>query len=107
MLNRLRRRHPALQQLRDLTFHPTDNDHILAFSKTATTEDGLTDHVITVVNLDPRNPQETTVTLPWDGPLAVHDELTGASWTWHRHNYVRLDPTTGPAHLLTVRRNPL
>ncbi|GAA1164519.1 starch synthase (maltosyl-transferring) [Kitasatospora gansuensis] len=106
VLNRLRRRHPALQQLRDLTFHPTDNDQILAYSKTATTEDGLTDHVITVVNLDPQHPQETTVTLPWDGPLQVHDELTGASWTWHRHNYVRLDPTTGPAHLLTVRRNP-
>lgn len=105
-LNQLRRRHPALQQLRDITFHPTDNDALIAYSKTATTEDGLTDHVLTVVNLDPHHPQEATVTLPWDGPLAVHDELTGASWTWHRHNYVRLDPTTGPAHLLTVRRNP-
>ncbi|WP_441251571.1 alpha-1,4-glucan--maltose-1-phosphate maltosyltransferase [Kitasatospora sp. McL0602] len=106
-LNRLRRRHPALQQLRDLRFHPTDNEHVLAYSKTATTEDGLTDRVITVVNLDPHHPQEATVTLDSDGPVTVHDELTGATYTWGRHNYVRLDPASGPAHLLTVRRNQL
>ncbi|MDH6575716.1 starch synthase (maltosyl-transferring) [Kitasatospora sp. MAP5-34] len=105
-LNRLRRRHPALQQLRDLRFHPTDNEHVIAYSKTATTEDGLPDRVIVVVNLDPHHPQEATVTLDGEGPLTVHDELTGASYTWGRHNYVRLDPSAEPAHLLTVRRNP-
>ncbi|GAB7180908.1 alpha-1,4-glucan--maltose-1-phosphate maltosyltransferase [Kitasatospora sp. Ki12] len=106
VLNRLRRRHPALQQLRDLRFHPTDNDRVLAYSKTATTPEGLTDQVITVVNLDPHHVQEATVTLEGDGPFAVHDELTGAVYTWGRHNYVRLDPSAEPAHLLTVRRNP-
>ncbi|WP_316526690.1 alpha-1,4-glucan--maltose-1-phosphate maltosyltransferase [Kitasatospora brasiliensis] len=106
VLNRLRRRHPALQQLRDLRFHPTDNDQVLAYSKTATTPEGLTDQVITVVNLDPHHVQEATVTLDGDGPHAVHDELTGAVYTWGRHNYVRLDPSAEPAHLLTVRRNP-
>ncbi|MGE7434674.1 alpha-1,4-glucan--maltose-1-phosphate maltosyltransferase, partial [Kitasatospora sp. NPDC001175] len=105
-LNRLRRRHPALQQLRNITFHGTDNDRILAYSKKATTPDGLTDHVITVVNLDPHHAQEATVTLDSDHSLSVHDELTGAAYTWARHNYVRLDPATGPAHILTVRRNP-
>ncbi len=106
VLNRLRRRHPALQQLRDLRFHPTDNDQVLAYSKTATTPEGLTDQVVTVVNLDPHHVQEATVTLDGDGPYAVHDELTGAVYTWGRHNYVRLDPSAEPAHLLTVRRNP-
>nr|BFD93338.1 alpha-1,4-glucan--maltose-1-phosphate maltosyltransferase [Kitasatospora sp. Xyl93] len=106
VLNRLRRRHPALQQLRDLRFHPTDNDQVLAYSKTATTPEGLTDQVITVVNLDPHHVQEATVTLDGDGPYAVHDELTGAVYTWGRRNYVRLDPSAEPAHLLTVRRNP-
>lgn len=106
VLNRLRRRHPALQQLRDVRFHATDNDQVLAFSKTAVTEDGLTDRVITVVNLDPHHVQEATVTLDGDGPYAVHDELTGAAFGWGRHNYVRLDPSTEPAHVLTVRRNP-
>ncbi|MER8183789.1 alpha-1,4-glucan--maltose-1-phosphate maltosyltransferase [Kitasatospora sp. NPDC094015] len=105
-LNRLRRRHPALQQLRDLRFHPTDNDQVIAYSKSATTEDGIEDHVIVVVNLDPRHAQEATVTLDGDHPITVHDELTGATYTWARHNYVRLDPSAGPAHLLTVRRHP-
>ncbi|WP_190209578.1 alpha-1,4-glucan--maltose-1-phosphate maltosyltransferase [Kitasatospora indigofera] len=106
VLNRLRRRHPALQQLRDLRFHPTDNEQVLAFSKSASTEDGLTDRVIVVVNLDPHHVQEATVTLDGDGPYTVHDELTGAAFSWGRHNYVRLDPSAEPAHLLTVRRNP-
>ncbi|GGV08811.1 alpha-1,4-glucan:maltose-1-phosphate maltosyltransferase 1 [Kitasatospora herbaricolor] len=106
VLNRLRRRHPALQQLRDLRFHPTDNEQVLAYSKSASTEDGLTDRVITVVNLDPHHVQEATVTLEGDGPYTVHDELTGAAFSWGRHNYVRLDPSAEPAHLLTVRRNP-
>ncbi|MFG2695591.1 alpha-1,4-glucan--maltose-1-phosphate maltosyltransferase [Kitasatospora sp. NPDC051984] len=105
-LNRLRRRHPALQQLRDLRFHPVDNERIIAFSKCAVTEDGLEDQVICVVNLDPHHVQEATVTLDVPGPLTVHDELTGATYAWGRHNYVRLDPSSGPAHLLTVRRNP-
>ncbi|MFJ1704196.1 alpha-1,4-glucan--maltose-1-phosphate maltosyltransferase [Kitasatospora sp. NPDC088346] len=105
-LNRLRRRHPALQQLRNLRFHPTDNDQVIAYSKSAATEDGIEDHVIVVVNLDPRHAQEATVTLDGDHPLTVHDELTGATYTWARHNYVRLDPSAGPAHLLTVRRHP-
>ncbi|WP_280723610.1 alpha-1,4-glucan--maltose-1-phosphate maltosyltransferase [Kitasatospora sp. MAA4] len=100
-LNRLRRRHPALQELRNLRFHATDNDQVIAYSK-RTGED----HVICVVNLDPNTAQEATVTLDGDDPLSVHDELTGATYIWHRHNYVRLDPSTAPAHLLTVRRNP-
>ncbi len=100
-LNRLRRRHPALQELRNLRFLGTDNDQVIAYAKR--TGD---DHVITVVNLDPHHPQEATVTLDSDEPLRVHDELTGATYTWHRHNYVRLDPSLAPAHLLTVRRNP-
>ena len=32
-LNRLRRAHPALQQLRNLHFHRTDNDAVIAYSK--------------------------------------------------------------------------
>ncbi|WP_035845894.1 alpha-1,4-glucan--maltose-1-phosphate maltosyltransferase [Kitasatospora azatica] len=98
-LNELRRAHPALQGLRNLRFLPTDNDQVIAYAK-QTGED----HVIIVANLDPHHPQEATVTLPADIPLSVTDELTGEQYTWHRHNYVRLDPSTAPAHLLTVRR---
>ncbi|WP_344443849.1 alpha-1,4-glucan--maltose-1-phosphate maltosyltransferase [Kitasatospora nipponensis] len=98
-LNEVRRAHPALQHLRNLDFLPTDNDQVIAYRKR--TGD---DQVVTVVNLDPHHPQEATVTLPDDGPHEFHDHLTGDHYTWHRHNYVRLDPSIAPAHLLTVRR---
>ncbi|MFD7639992.1 alpha-1,4-glucan--maltose-1-phosphate maltosyltransferase [Kitasatospora sp. NPDC059795] len=104
-INRIRRSHPALQQLRDLRFHPTDNDRILAFSKTARTTDDLEDRVVTVVNLDPHHPQEATVTLDLPEDTKVRDELTGELYLWGRHNYVRLDPAVAPAHLLTLRQD--
>jgi len=106
-LNELRRAHPSLQLLRNLTVHHTGDDHILCFSKTAGD-----DTVIVVLNLDPHAARETMVAidpvalgLPEDTEsYAVHDELTGADWTWGRDNYVRLDPSQEPAHILTVRR---
>ncbi len=105
-LNELRRAHPALQQLRNLTVHRTDDDSIICFSKT--TGD---DTVIVVVNLDPHGTRETMVHLDlpalgldWQESFVVHDELSGETWTWSEHSYVRLDPSVEPAHLLTVRR---
>jgi starch synthase (maltosyl-transferring) len=106
MLNDVRRRHRALQQLRHLTFHPTDSDKVICYSKQV---EG--DAVLVVVNLDPHGAAETTVHLDmpalglgWGDTFAVHDEITGASYVWGEHNYVRLDPFHEPAHLFTVRR---
>jgi starch synthase (maltosyl-transferring) len=107
MLNRVRREHPALQLLRNVTIHSADDDHTICFSKVA---DG--DAVIVVINLDPHGTRETTVhidpaTLGVDGETyAVHDEITGQDWTWGRDNYVRLDPGHESAHVLTVRSMP-
>ena len=105
-LNELRRRHPALQRLRNLTVHSSDDDSVLVFSKRA--DD---DVVIVVVNLDPHATRETTVHLDmpalgmdWHHTFGVHEELTGQSWRWGEHNYVRLDPGYEPAHVLTVSR---
>ncbi|MDQ1627335.1 MAG: hypothetical protein QOI54_1079 [Actinomycetota bacterium] len=106
MLNDLRRRHRALQQLRHLTFHTTDSDKIMCYSKQVER-----DTVLVVVNLDPHAARETTVHLDlpalglgWEDTFAVQDEITGASYVWGEHNYVRLDPFHEPAHLFTVRR---
>ncbi|MFF0015560.1 alpha-1,4-glucan--maltose-1-phosphate maltosyltransferase [Streptomyces sp. NPDC005374] len=105
-LNTIRRRHPALQRLRNIRFHATDNDAVIAYSKR--TGD---DTVLVVVNLDPHHTQEATVSL--DMPqlglephesLSVHDELTGETHRWGRSNYVRLDPGRAPAHVFQVRR---
>jgi starch synthase (maltosyl-transferring) len=116
-LNDIRRRHPALQRLRNLTLHHCDDDSILVFSKDAKGpgdarhEDDL---LIIVVNVDPHAPRESTVHLDmpalgmdWHDQFTVHDELTGNTWTWGEHNYVRLDPFNQPAHIFTVRRPAL
>ncbi|WP_406165073.1 alpha-1,4-glucan--maltose-1-phosphate maltosyltransferase [Streptomyces sp. NBC_00996] len=101
-LNRIRRRHRALHELRNLHFHETDNDALLAYSKR--TGD---DTVVVVANLDPHHTREATVSL--DMPqlgldrhesVPVRDELTGETYNWGRANYVRLEP--GGAHVLAV-----
>jgi starch synthase (maltosyl-transferring) len=116
-LNEIRRRHPALQLLRNLTVHHSDDESVLVFSKDAPAPaDGRheADQLIVVVNVDPHGTRETTVHLnmpalgmDWHDRFVVHDELTGDSWTWGEHNYVRLDPHEQPAHVLTVRRPTL
>jgi starch synthase (maltosyl-transferring) len=107
-LNEIRRQHPALQRLRNVAIHGSDDENVLVFSKS---DRASGDAVIVVVNLDPHSPRETTVHLDlpqlglhWDDSFAVHDEITGQDWSWGQHNYVRLDPAHEPAHILTVRR---
>jgi starch synthase (maltosyl-transferring) len=110
MLNRLRRERPALRRLRNLRFHHVDNSDIICYSKREPTADG-DDTIVVVVNLDPHATREATVSLDmpalgfdWHETFSAHDEVTGATYTWGQHNYVRLDPAAEPAHILTVRR---
>ncbi|MCL7430538.1 alpha-glucosidase C-terminal domain-containing protein, partial [Streptomyces sp. YS415] len=107
-LNTVRREHPALHRLRNLRFHHTDNDAVLAYSKRAGQ-----DTVLVVVNLDPHHTQEATVSLDMpqlgrdrDETLSVHDELTGKTYHWGRTNYVRLEPGRAPAHVFHVQASP-
>ena len=106
MLNRLRRDHPSLQWLTNVTFHHVDDDSVMAWSK----QTGH-DVVLVVLNLDPHGTRETTVRLDlpalgvgWGDEVLVRDEVTGAEYTWGQANYVRLDPFVEPAHLFTARR---
>jgi starch synthase (maltosyl-transferring) len=115
-LNEIRRAHPALQQLRNIHIHGADDENILVFSKTtriatADADDRDEDTLIVVINLDPHGARETTVHLDmsalgmaWHDSFVVRDEITGESWTWGEHNYVRLDPHHEPAHVLSIRR---
>jgi starch synthase (maltosyl-transferring) len=103
-LNRIRKAHPALQLLRNVTVHSSDDDGLLVFSKKAGD-----DVVIVVVNLDPHVTRESMLHLNmpalgrhWQDTMTVHEELTGQAWQWGEHNYVRLDPEE-PAHILTLR----
>ncbi|MFD7003196.1 alpha-1,4-glucan--maltose-1-phosphate maltosyltransferase [Streptomyces mirabilis] len=109
-LNAIRRRSPALRQLRGLHFHHTDKDAVIAYSKSVTDGSG-SNTVVVVVNLDPHHTQEATVSLDmpqlgldWHESVPVRDELTGETYNWGRANYVRLEPGHSPAHILTVLR---
>lgn len=96
-LNHIRREHPALHRLRNLVFHNTGSDTIIAYSK----REG-SDLVLVVVNLDPTNAQETTV--HWDmnalglvsDRFIAHDLLENAVFEWQQDTFVRLDPS-GPS----------
>ncbi|MEP6666656.1 MAG: alpha-1,4-glucan--maltose-1-phosphate maltosyltransferase [Nocardioidaceae bacterium] len=115
-LNGIRRRHPALQKLRNLTVHSTDDDAVLCFSKRTTPDDSKDgkaggDTVIVVVNVDPHGTRETVVHLnmpalgyDWHDTFVVEDEITGEHWRWGETNYVRLDPSYEPAHVLSIMR---
>jgi len=104
-LNDIRRRHPALTDLRSLRFHPTTSDMLLAYSKQV--ED---DTVLVVVSLDPVGTAEGSVHidlgalgLPWDAALEACDELSGERFAWRGPDeYIRLDPTR-PAHVVHLR----
>ena len=96
-LNHVRREHPALQRLRNLVFHNTGSDAIIAYSK----REG-SDLVLVVVNLDPTNAQETTV--HWDmnalglvsDRFVAHDLLENSVFEWQQDTFIRLDPS-GPS----------
>ncbi|QMS56516.1 Alpha-1,4-glucan:maltose-1-phosphate maltosyltransferase 1 [Kocuria varians] len=119
-LNQIRRDHPALGDLQNLTVQATSDDAVVAYSKTKTVEHGgveVRDTVIVVVNTDPHATREATVWLDLDsldlrdedfnedGSFWVDDLISGASWKWGSHNYVRLDPYVEPAHVLSIRRD--
>ena len=108
-VNAARRANPALQLFQNLRFLDVSDEHLLAYVK-ATPD--RTNAVIVVVNPDPFAAHAGVVSVPEDAigvapgtPYAVHDVLTGATFTWGAGNFVRLDPLGGePAHILVVER---
>ena len=106
-LNSIRKAHPALHRLRNLHFHTTDSDAIIAYSK----RDGK-DLILVVVNLDPSFAQGTTVHWNMDAlgipvqDFEVKDLLDGTSMTWNPHTFVSLNPTRPVgkvAHIVQVK----
>ncbi|MDQ5855061.1 MAG: alpha-1,4-glucan--maltose-1-phosphate maltosyltransferase [Actinomycetota bacterium] len=107
-LNAIRRAHPALQQLRTLRFHHTDNDFLLAYSKA---DPATGDTVICVVTLEPYITVSGVVRLDlpalgmrWQDRFLVHDEVSGETYDWGQTNYVELQPWRTVAHILRLGR---
>jgi starch synthase (maltosyl-transferring) len=116
-VNRIRRAHPALALARNIRFLESSNPNIIAYAKI--TPD-LADVLVMVVNLEPHSVQDGTIRLvaelfhqaergkPVTGGVPASYELTDllteSTYTWRGEwNYVRLDPTWMPAHILHVK----
>jgi starch synthase (maltosyl-transferring) len=100
-LNRIRRRHPALQSHRGLAFYNASNDQIVLYGKRDPLDDSM---VLVAVSLDPHIVQEAAIEVPlWefglpdDAAIAVTDLMNGESFMWHGKNQqIRLDPAESP-----------
>jgi len=106
-LNKIRKENIALQRLRNLYFHDTDSDQIIAYSKRE--GDNL---ILVVANLDGFHAQETTI--HWDmwalglekENFEVTDLLDNSLYNWGKDTFVRLDPARPygkVAHIARVR----
>ncbi|HET9071263.1 MAG TPA: alpha-1,4-glucan--maltose-1-phosphate maltosyltransferase [Acidimicrobiales bacterium] len=110
-VNEIRRRHPALQRLRNLQLLPTDNPAIFAYAKLS--DDG-SDALLVSVTLDPHTPQESIVHLdpaalglPGDRPYPLVDLLSGERYEWDgRQGFVRFEPQRRVAHIFDLRSHP-
>ena len=105
-LNEIRRRHPALQQLRNITFHHLDNPALIAYSKL----DPVTgDRVVVVINLNPYGTEVSTLWLDmpalgfdWQDRFACLDEVSGEQFVWGQANYIELQPWRSVAHIVAL-----
>lgn len=111
LLNQIRKANPALEQLRNLKFHQSDDSEILVYSKHLAAEHnaGEANTILVICNTDPHSARETSVHLNLgelgvSGEFQVVDLITGAEFSFGEHNYVKLDSFTEPAHILKVLR---
>lgn len=116
-LNEIRRAHPALQQLRNLTVHGTTDGALVCFSRHLAAEHspaGTDDTVIVVINVDPHQTHEGLVQLDLaalglgdlgdDPRFVAHDVLSDETYVWGPQAFVRLDPRVRVAHIVVVSR---
>lgn len=108
-VNRIRKENTSLQQTRNIRFLETDNETLIAYSKTS--NDGL-NTTVTVVNLDPHHRQSGWIRIPLDvmdipehQTYLMHDLIGGGKYIWQGEwNYIELDPQILPAHIMSVRK---
>ena len=108
-LNAIRKNNVALQSNSSLRFLAVENDQLIAYAKAS--PDGR-NVIVTVVNLDPQNPQDgwiglepASIGVEPGQPFQVHDLLSDERYLWQGDwHYVRLDPQQAAAHVFVIRR---
>ncbi len=100
-LNRIRRRHPALQSHLGLTFYNAFDGQVILYGKRDPLDGSM---ILVAVNLDPHTARDTTIEIPlWEFGLSdrasiqATDLMFGDSFMWHGNvQSIRLDPVDLP-----------
>lgn len=108
-INQIRTENSALQSMRNLLFHQSENDMILAYSKQS---DDKSNTILVVANLDPFHTHSGWINLRLDElgiqPAESYQvfDLLGDSWyIWSGpRNYVELNPGISPVHIFRIRK---
>src|SRR5690606_2725914 len=108
-LNQIRNENPCLQKNDNLCFHSSENEFVLAYSKADPASGNV---ILTVVNLEPQHAHSAWLVLNLsallvgaDETFQVHDLISDARFQWNgTRAFVRLDPSTMPAHVFRIRR---
>jgi len=107
-LNRMRRRHTALQRLTNLRFYNAYHDDVLYYGKLAPQGGEM---VLCAVNLNPDRPaHHVSIEVPlWafgladDSAVEVEDLFSGGRWFWYgKWQQVTLDPAINPAAIWRI-----
>ncbi|MFH1338895.1 MAG: alpha-1,4-glucan--maltose-1-phosphate maltosyltransferase [Candidatus Omnitrophota bacterium] len=108
-VNRIRKENPAFCLTRNLRFYEADNDYLLFYAKAT---ENLSNVLLIVVNLDPYHTQSGWVRVPLselgidpNQPYLVHDLISEDKYVWQgERNYVELNPSVMPVHILRVNK---
>ena len=102
MLNRIRRRYPALQTHLNTKFYVANDDNIIWYGKPDPDgpEGQIGAMICVMVNMDPHNGRECSFEVPlWefglpdDGSIAVEDLAEGYRFRWHgKTQFIRIEP---------------
>jgi len=94
---------------RGLRFHFTENEQLLAYSKSTPDNANV---ILTVVNVDPHHVQRGMVNLPLeelgieiDRSYQAHELISGARYLWNGpRNFVEVNPQSMPGQIFRFRR---
>jgi starch synthase (maltosyl-transferring) len=102
LLNKIRKAYPQLQTHLGLTFHYTDNNNVLFYSKAGKRLPGqpIDSLILVAVNLEPQYMQDTALEVPLyllglddNATINVHDLVSDTHFTWQgKWQRARLDP---------------
>jgi starch synthase (maltosyl-transferring) len=107
-INHIRRDNPEFQTTWNTTFHETDNEYFVYYSK----RNSDSNAILVVVNLDPFHKQSGWIKVPIERfglsakePYLVHELLSDTKNIWQgERNYIELDPNTMPAAIFRLHR---